>query len=179
MSANMKTENEKNLPDSALRAFENYPQISASPDFNRRVLDQVLAARAPSRLEILFNSWADRMDEIFARPILKLLGAACLGGVLALAGTGLLLSFSAPNTQAATPVQNAPQTAQLGDNSRPDSHNRLAMMRELESLYLLRAEYSDQQLYQFDSPAKREKSVEETSANQRSSQCPAAFHDLV
>jgi len=173
----LKIENRDNhkLPALAQRAFENYPQIQASPDFNRRVLDRVLASRAPSRLEL----FCDRMDEIFARPILKLLGAACLGGVLALAGTGLLIGFSSPSTPAETPMQNASFSAQLDAGSLLDSHNRLALMRELEMPYALRREYSGREFNHFAAPAKREKSVEETDSNQRSSQCPAAFHDLV
>ena len=173
----LKIENRDNheLPALAQRAFESYPQIQASPDFNRRVLDKVLAAQTPSRL----GFFCDRMDEIFARPILKLLGAACLGGVLALAGTGILIGLSAPSTPAATPTQNAPLSTRVEDDLLFDSHNRLAMMRELEIPYALQPKYSERRLQQFDAPAKREKTEEETGFNKRSSQCPAAFRSLV
>ena len=173
----LQTENRDNheLPASAQRAFESYPQIQASPDFNRRVLERVLSSRAPSKLEL----FCDRMDEIFARPILKLIGAASLGGIIALAGSGLLIKFSMPSTPAATPVANAPLSAQLNEELLSDSHNRLALMRELEMPYVLRSEYSNRQWRDFHWPAKREKSMEETDANKRSSQCPAAFRLLV
>ena len=55
----------------------------------------------------------------------------------------------------------------------------LIYLYELEMPYALRSEYPNRQWRDFHWPAEREKSMEETGANKRSSQCPAAFHDLV
>ena len=170
----MKENNESKLPDSALRAMEKYPRISASSDFNQRVLGKVFAARAPSRLEC----FCDRMDAIFARPILKLLGAACLGGVLAFAGSGLLIGWSTPAAGPSQPPAPSAVLAAHGDDSLLDSHNRLAMMRQWEMARSLQAEYSARGQSGFDSPTKREKSMEENSPEKRSSQCPVAFASL-
>src|SRR5688500_7511317 len=57
--------------------FEVLPNIKASPDFDLQVLDRVLPQLAQS------NSFFDRLDIIFARPLYKLLGATTLGLFLA------------------------------------------------------------------------------------------------
>jgi hypothetical protein len=180
----MKTENDDLTPLSraAQRAFENYPQITASPDFNRRVLERVLAAPAPSRLEFLFNYWADRMDEIFARPILKLLGAAFMGAMFALVGCGVFIALCGISPQAgSTPsaptvaMNNRAPDALLADSLSP--RNRMAWARAgfaPPSSW----EYSVPPMNEMQSPARREKSVSEME-DKRSSSCPAAFRSLV
>ena len=168
---------EYQLPLETQRAFENYPQITASEEFNRRVLEQVFVAHTPSRFEL----FCDRMDEIFARPILKLLGAACLGGILALAATGAVVGFNAPTPQPLTPAQSAPLSAQVDEKTMLhslDSRSRLAMMREFGMPFSSPSEYLQSRGLNLDAPAKREKSIEEIDP-QRSSECPAAFRSLV
>jgi hypothetical protein len=176
----MKIENDDLTPLSraAQRAFENYPQIAASPDFNRRVLERVLAAPAPSRLEI----FCDRMDEIFARPILKLLGAAFMGAMFALVGCGALIALCGISPQAgSTPgaptvaMNNRAPDALLADSLSP--RNRMAWARAgfaPPSGW----EYSQPETNEMKSPARREKSVSEME-DKRSSSCPAAFRSLV
>lgn len=174
------------LPNSAIRAFENYPQIAASPDFNRHVLERVLATQEPSCFEIQFNSWADRMDEIFARPVLKLLGAAFMGAAFALVGSGALIALCGASPQAgSTPNASiaAPRSAFIANDSHAvfaDSlspRNRLAWARE-GFAPPANWEYSQQQTGELKSPARREKSVSELE-DKRSSSCPAAFASVV
>jgi hypothetical protein len=165
------------LPDSALRAFEDYPQIAASPDFNRRVLERVFAERQPSR----FDAFCDRLDEIFARPVLKLLGAATMGAVVALIGTGVLLaacSVSTPAVQGETPPVMA---AREPDTLMADSlflHNRMAWARDEGVPFEMQPEYFAPREDKFQTPARREKSGSEME-DKRSSSCPAAFRSLV
>jgi hypothetical protein len=165
------------LPDSALRAFANYPQIAASPDFNRRVLERVLAAREPSR----FDLFCDRLDEIFARPLLKLLGAATMGAVVALIGTGVLLlacGVSTPATQTeAPPVVAAREPGTLMADSL-FLHNRMAWARDEEVPFEMQPEYFAPREDKFQTPARREKSGSEME-DKRSSSCPAASRSLV
>lgn len=102
------------FPAAVQRAFEEYPRITASDDFNQRVLERVLAGPAPSR----FDLFCDRMDEIFARPVFKLVGAASLGGIFGLAGIAVLLlagGVSLPASSSATPP--APTMARQPDDS--------------------------------------------------------------
>ncbi len=173
----MKTENDKYIPLSptAQIAFENYPQIAASPDFNRRVLERVLIAHKPSRLEL----FCDRMDEIFARPVLKLLGAAFMGAAFALVGTGAILAFSGASPHAGNTPSAAPRSALIANDSRDifaDSlspRNRMAWARE-GFVPPSGSEYSQPEIQASKSPARREKSVSEME-DKRSSSCPAAF----
>lgn len=174
----MKTENSENdqLPLSAQQAFEDYPQITASEEFNRRVLERVFVAHTPSRFEL----FCDRMDDIFARPVLKLLGAACLGGILALAATGATIGFNKPATPGEASVSNAPLSAHVDEKlmlRSLDSRSRLAMIRGFGMPYPS-SEYFEGQGLEFDAPAKCEKSIEEIDP-QRSSECPAAFRSQV
>ncbi len=66
-------------------ALDNYPRIKASPDFDFRVLEAVMARTARSR------SLLDRLDALFARPLYKLLGASTLGIVIALLTASVLV----------------------------------------------------------------------------------------
>jgi hypothetical protein len=163
----MKSENHKDheLPDTARRAFAEYPQITASPDFNRRVLERVLAPQAPARLEL----FCDRLDAIFARPVLKLLGAACLGAMLALLGTHALLAacgLSTPATQDTAPSRPGISRS-LPEAAFADSllmQNRFAWARQLGEPFVAPQEYS----------------VPRTNdAGERSSSCLAASRSLV
>lgn len=58
-------------------ALDDYPRIKASPDFDLRVLEAVMARTAKS------HSLLDRLDALFARPLYKLLASALLGVVIA------------------------------------------------------------------------------------------------
>jgi hypothetical protein len=148
------------LPDAARHAFAAYPQITASPDFNRRVLERILAPQAPSRLEL----FCDRLDEIFARPVLKLLGAASLGAVLALLGTHALLATCGLGTPAASrpsPPHPLPEAA-LADSLL--MQNRLAWARQFGEPFRAPREYS---------------APHAGDAGERSSSCLAASASLV
>ena len=176
---NREDDNRNELPDSALHAFENYPQIAASPDFNRYVLERVLAAQEPSRVEL----FCDRMDEMFARPVLKLLGAAFMGAAVALIGSGAVLAFSGASPQAGSTPSPAPRSAQIAIDPRDEfadslsPRNRMAWAREgfaPPSGW----EYSQPETEELKSPARREKSDSEME-DKRSSACPAAFASVV
>ncbi|MCS6862574.1 MAG: zf-HC2 domain-containing protein [Abditibacteriales bacterium] len=78
-------------------ALDNYPRIKASPDFDFRVLEVVLARTAKS------DSLLDRLDALFARPLYKLLGASALGVVIALLTTALVALPHARSPEAPAP----------------------------------------------------------------------------
>ncbi len=166
----MKHETEELLP-SAQTAFENYPQITASPDFNRCVLDRVLCAPPPSRLEL----FCDRLDEIFARPILKLLGVACLAVLFGLIGTNVLLRVGGVSTSPIVAQSTASPGNELDDTMlfAWQTRNRLAWARGGST-----ASWGNEALFPPQlPPARREESA--PIEDKRRSQCPAAFRSLV
>ncbi len=67
-------QNEQQLVRNALN---QYPRIKAAPDFNLRVLDAV--AKRRSRADTFF----DRLDAFFARPLYKMLGSSMVGTLFA------------------------------------------------------------------------------------------------
>jgi hypothetical protein len=59
------------LPPEIKSALEAYPRIVPSPDFEARVLEAVFA---PRRITFI-----DRLDQLFARPAIKLIAATSMG----------------------------------------------------------------------------------------------------
>ncbi|PQV64148.1 hypothetical protein B1R32_107174 [Abditibacterium utsteinense] len=65
---------ETEMPKTAQRAFESYPQIAAPRDFNRRVL-LALEARQSARK----TTFLGRIEEFLGLPIGQFLGSGALG----------------------------------------------------------------------------------------------------
>lgn len=167
------------LPAELRAAFETYPRITASADFNRRVLDIVLQKHPPSPLEI----FCDRLDEIFARPVLKLLGTTSLGIGLAYIGV-MLLAGPEPgvekNATDAPPPAPQIQVARTDEAQPGLPDHRLALGSRIG---WTSSQYFDPTQTFPELPAKREKtpdaSGEETSTDERRSSCPDELHSLV
>jgi len=83
------------ISDSARKAFQEYPRLRASADFNLRVLDAMEARQnRHSLLDETVAAFFDRADHIFENPILKLIGTALLG--MALSWGCCWLAFQLP-----------------------------------------------------------------------------------
>ena len=91
---NTKKMNPPEWPTDLQKALDEYPRITASPDFNKRVLAALAAKLAQqSKLEL----FCDNLDRIFERPILKLFGTALFAILLAWGGANLVSTFVFPN----------------------------------------------------------------------------------
>ncbi|MEO6908786.1 MAG: hypothetical protein ABI210_12945 [Abditibacteriaceae bacterium] len=142
---NTKKMNPPEWPSDLQKALDEYPRITASPDFNKRVLAALAAKQAKqSKLEL----FCDNLDRIFERPILKLLGTALFAILLAWGGSNVLLQFSG----AAMPNANMPTIpfqAQTLDSLPP----------HLANLYAERAGFGLQFLPADNSPQSPSKKV--------------------
>lgn len=76
-------------------ALRHYPQLHASPEFNRRVLDAMeKAAHSPHRIDAAWSAWCDRLDHLFENRLLKLISTALLG--IAISWSCCQLAFHLP-----------------------------------------------------------------------------------
>ena len=95
-------------------ALDAYPRIAASPDFDARVLDAVLLRAAQP------ETFFDRLDLFFARPLYKLLGSTMLGFFLALLTVAAVLLPQSRNGSTQAPPALTASTAGVRE-IRPDS----------------------------------------------------------
>jgi len=96
------------------KRFEIMPNLKAAPDFDQRVMEAVLPRLAQR------DSFFDRLDAIFARPLYNLLGSTALGiflGLLTLAA--VLLSQSLEGSTVA-PSGSTVSTAIVREARLPD-----------------------------------------------------------
>jgi hypothetical protein len=92
-----------------------YPRIEASPDFDIRVLDAVLSRAAQP------ETFFDRLDLFFARPLYKLLGSTALGLFLALLTVAAVLLPQSRNGSTPTLPPGAQSTTVARDVYRADN----------------------------------------------------------
>jgi anti-sigma factor RsiW len=78
-------------------ALDGYPRLKASPDFDVRVLEAVMARTAKS------HSFLDRLDALFARPLYKLLASASLGVAIALLTVSVMVLPHAHRSKTSAP----------------------------------------------------------------------------
>jgi len=134
-------------------ALDSYPRIHASPDFDLRVLDAVLRQAGQSQ------SFFDRLDLFFARPLYKLLGSTMLGLFLALLTVAAVLLPQARD--GSTPAAPALTASTAGVREiRPDSEFYVAQG------LLPNAAYADlmRELYPIEAtPPRRRKEKRESS----------------
>ncbi len=91
--------NPNELPESARRAFDDYPKIEPSPAFNRAVLQSLEAAQSARRLTLI-----GRIEEMLGLKWWQFAASGLLGALLPALVLGALL-FS---NRDAAPVQSAP-----------------------------------------------------------------------
>ena len=91
--------NHDQLPESARRAFEDYPRVEPSPAFNRAVLDSLAAAQGARKLTLI-----GRVEELLGLKWWQFAASGMLGALLPAIVLGALL-FS---NRDASPTQNAP-----------------------------------------------------------------------
>ncbi len=109
------------------QAAQRYPRLHASPDFDRRVLDAVLQRTAQP------ESLLDRLDAVFARPLLKLLGTSALGIICGLVTVALLMlpASSLGAFKLAVGTSTATTQASLANSARAWPPSQLYALRSL------------------------------------------------
>ena len=93
--------NPEELPPGARRAFENYPQLEASPAFNRAVLESLEAARAARQLTLV-----GRLEEFLGLKWWQFAASGLLGAFVPAVVLGALLLSS----RGAAPLQSPAPT---------------------------------------------------------------------
>lgn len=91
--------NPSEFPESARRAFDEYPQIKPSPAFNRAVLDSLAAAQDARKLTLI-----GRIEEVLGLKWWQFAASGMLGALLPAIVLGALL-FS---NRGAAPTEKAP-----------------------------------------------------------------------
>ncbi len=91
--------NPEELPESARRAFEQYPQIEPSPAFNRAVLESLEAAHAARRLTLI-----GRIEEFLGLKWWQFAASGMLGALLPAVILGALLV----SNREVSPIKQAP-----------------------------------------------------------------------
>lgn len=121
----MKNENEDQWPDSARRAFDNYPKIAASPDFNARVL-----AALHQRNEARQTTILGRLETFLGLPLSPFLGSGALGALFSgvFFGIFLLLARPASFSSASTPQNSVPNSVMAPIYARRLLQNELARL---------------------------------------------------
>ncbi len=99
----MNHENES-WPASARRAFDDYPKIAASPDFNARVL-AALEERSAARQTTLLG----RLEAFLGLPLGQFIGSGALGAFLPMLVLGALYFSNGGPPPPVAPVPVAPQ----------------------------------------------------------------------
>lgn len=89
------------LPESARRAFRQYPHIEASPAFNRGVLEALAGAQSKRR-----QSLVGRLEEFLGLGLWQFVGSGALGALL----PGVVLSVMMLSGQSHKPQKPATPT---------------------------------------------------------------------
>lgn len=115
----------ENWPDSARRAFDNYPKIAASPDFNARVL-----AALHERNEARQTTILGRLETFLGLPLGPFLGSGALGALFSgvFFGIFLLLARPASFSSAPAPKNPVPNSVMAPMTARRMLQNELARL---------------------------------------------------
>lgn len=119
----MKSEDQ--WPDSARRAFDSYPKIAASPDFNARVL-----AALHQRNEARQTTFLGRLETFLGLPLGPFLGSGALGALFSGVVFGIFLFLAQP---ASVSPLSAPKN-QLPDSVMAPMTARRLLQNELARL---------------------------------------------
>ena len=117
--------NHDQFPESARRAFEDYPQIEPSPTFNRAVLESLVAAQNARKL-----TFVGRIEELLGLKWWQFAASGMLGALLPAIILGALL-FS---NRGATPPEKTPVNPLLPRTIGPLYARELWRENERESL---------------------------------------------
>ncbi|MBW3637138.1 MAG: hypothetical protein KY445_11855 [Armatimonadetes bacterium] len=115
---------EEDWPASARRAFDSYPKIAASPDFNARVL-AALEERGAARQTTILG----RLEDFLGLPLGQFLGSGALGALFSgvLFGIFLLLAQPTSVSPVSTPKNDLPHSVMGPIYARRLLENQLAL----------------------------------------------------